>query len=160
VLAAVEGHAVAGGFELALWCDMRIAAVDAVFGVFCRRFGVPLLDLGTVRLPRLIGHSDAMDLILTGRGVQGDEALRMGIANRLVPHGQALDAAVSLAHELGRFPQRCLRSDRLSAYEQWSLSYEDALRNELRRGRDVVESGETAAGAASFARGQGRHGAF
>jgi len=160
VLAAVEGHAVAGGFELALWCDMRIAAVDAVFGVFCRRFGVPLLDLGTVRLPRLIGHSHAMDLILTGRGVQGDEALRMGIANRLVPHGQTLDAAVSLAHELARFPQRCLRSDRLSAYEQWSLSYEDALRNELRRGRDVIESGETAAGAASFARGQGRHGAF
>src|SRR2546426_10486350 len=118
VLAAVEGHAVAGGLELALWCDLRIAAVDAVFGVFCRRFGVPLLDLGTVRLPRLIGHSHAMDLILTGRGVQGDEALRMGVANRLVPRGQALDAAVGLAHELARFPQRCLRSDRLSAYEQ------------------------------------------
>jgi enoyl-CoA hydratase/carnithine racemase len=160
VLAAVEGHAVAGGFELALWCDMRVAAVDAVFGVFCRRFGVPLLDLGTVRLPRLIGHSNAMDLILTGRGVQGEEALRMGIANRLVPHGQSLDAAVHLAHELARFPQRCLRSDRLSAYEQWSLPYEEALRNELRRGRDVVESGETATGAAAFARGQGRHGAF
>ena len=160
VLAAVEGHAVAGGFELALWCDMRVAAEDAVFGVFCRRFGVPLLDLGTVRLPRLIGHSNAMDLILTGRGVQGEEALRMGIANRLVPHGQALDAAVHLAHELARFPQRCLRSDRLSAYEQWSLPYEEALRNELRRGRDVVESGETATGAAAFARGQGRHGAF
>ena len=160
VLAAVEGHAVAGGFELALWCDMRVAAEDAVFGVFCRRFGVPLLDLGTVRLPRLIGHSNAMDLILTGRGVQGEEALRMGIANRLVPQGQALDAAVHLAHELARFPQRCLRSDRLSAYEQWSLPYEEALRNELRRGRDVVESGETATGAAAFARGQGRHGAF
>ena len=129
VLAAVEGHAVAGGFELALWCDLRIAAVDAVFGVFCRRFGVPLLDLGTVRLPRLIGHSHAMDLILTGRGVQGEEALRIGLANRLVPHGQALEAAVTLAHELARFPQRCLRSDRLSAYEQWSLSYEDGLRN-------------------------------
>lgn len=160
VLAAVEGHAVAGGFELALWCDLRVAAVDAVFGVFCRRFGVPLLDLGTVRLPRLIGHSHAMDLILTGRGVQGEEALRMGLANRLVPHGQALEAAVSLAHDLARFPQRCLRSDRVSAYEQWSLSYEDAFRNELRRGREVIESGETAAGAASFARGQGRHGAF
>jgi len=160
VLAAVEGHAVAGGFELALWCDMRIAAVDAVFGVFCRRFGVPLLDLGTVRLPRLIGHSHAMDLILTGRGVQGEEALRMGLVNRLVPPGRALDAAVGLAHELARFPQRCLRSDRLSAYEQWSLSYEDAYRNELRRGRDVIGSGEMAAGAASFARGQGRHGAF
>src|SRR5206468_12914922 len=100
VLAAVEGHAVAGGFELALWCDLRVAAENAVFGVFCRRFGVPLLDLGTVRLPRLIGHSHAMDLILTGRGVQGEEALRMGIANRLVPHGQALAAAVHLAHEL------------------------------------------------------------
>src|SRR5213593_4274900 len=160
VIAAVEGHAVAGGFELALWCDLRIAAVDAVFGVFCRRFGVPLLDLGTVRLPRLIGHSHAMDLILTGRGVQGEEALRMGLANRLVPHGQALEAAVTLAHELARFPQRCLRSDRLSAYEQWSLSYEEALRNELRRGLEVVQSGETAAGAESFARGKGRHGVF
>ena len=160
VLAAVEGHAVAGGFELALWCDLRIAAVDAVFGVFCRRFGVPLLDLGTVRLPRLIGHSHAMDLILTGRGVQGEEALRMGLANRLVPHGQAQEAAVTLAHELARFPQRCLRSDRLSAYEQWSLSYEDGWRNELRRGRDVIKSGETAAGAESFARGKGRHGVF
>jgi enoyl-CoA hydratase len=160
VLAAVEGHAVAGGLELALWCDLRVAAADAVFGVFCRRFGVPLLDLGTVRLPRLIGHSHAMDLILTGRGVQGEEALRMGLVNRLVPKGQSLDAAVRLAHELAQFPQRCLRSDRLSAYEQWSLSYQEALRNELRRGVEVVESGETVAGAASFARGQGRHGAF
>jgi enoyl-CoA hydratase len=160
VIAAVEGHAVAGGFELALWCDMRVAAEDAVFGVFCRRFGVPLLDLGTVRLPRLLGHSQAMDLILTGRGVHGEEALRMGIANRLVPRGQALAAAVRLAHELAAFPQRCLRSDRLSAYEQWSLPYEEAMKNELRRGRTVVESGETAAGAAAFARGKGRHGAF
>ena len=160
VLAAVEGHAVAGGLELALWCDLRIAAVDAVFGVFCRRFGIPLLDLDTVRLPRLIGHSHAMDLILTGRGVHGDEALRMGLANRLVPRGQALDAAVGLAHELARFPQRCLRSDRLSAYEQWSLSYQDALRNELRRGLEVEESREHVSGAALFVRGQGRHGAF
>jgi enoyl-CoA hydratase len=160
VLAAVEGHAVAGGFELALWCDLRIAAEDAVFGVFCRRFGVPLLDLGTVRLPRLLGHSHAMDLILTGRGVSGEEALRMGVANRLVPRGQTLEAAVRLAHELARFPQRCLRSDRLSAYEQWSLSYQDALRNELQRGREVIESGESVAGATSFAKGQGRHGAF
>jgi enoyl-CoA hydratase len=160
VLAAVEGYAVAGGFELALWCDMRIAAVDAVFGVFCRRFGVPLLDLGTVRLPRLIGHSHAMDLILTGRGVQGEEALRMGVANRIVPPGQALAATVELAHQLAGFPQRCLRSDRLSAQEQWSMSYEEGWRNELRRGRDVIDSGETAAGAASFARGTGRHGAF
>ncbi len=160
VLAAVEGHAVAGGLELALWCDLRIAAVDAVFGVFCRRFGVPLLDLGTVRLPRLIGHSHAMDLILTGRGVQGEEALRMGLANRLVPNGQALDTADRLAHELAEFPQRCLRSDRLSAHEQWSLSYEDAMRNELRRGLEVTSSGETIAGATAFAGGRGRHGAF
>src|SRR5437763_6501291 len=160
VLAAVEGYAVAGGLELALWCDLRVAATDAVFGVFCRRWGVPLLDLGTVRLPRLIGHSNAMDLILTGRGVHGEEALRMGVANRLVPRGQALQSAVRLAHELAQFPQRCLRSDRLSAYEQWSLAYEEAMRNELRRGRAVVESGETATGAAAFARGQGRHGVF
>jgi enoyl-CoA hydratase len=160
VLAAVEGHAVAGGFELALWCDLRVAAEDAVFGVYCRRFGVPLLDLGTVRLPRLIGHSHAMDLILTGRGVSGEEALRMGVVNRLVPKGQALEAAVQLAQELTRFPQRCLRSDRLSANEQWSLPYEEALRNELRRGIEVVESGETHSGARSFTRGRGRHGAF
>ena len=160
VIAAVEGHAVAGGLELALWCDLRVAAKDAVLGVFCRRFGVPLLDLGTIRLPRLIGHSHAMDLILTGRGVHGEEALRMGLVNRLVPKGQALQSAIGLAHELARFPQRCLRSDRLSAYEQWSLSYQDALRNELRRGIEVIESGETVAGATSFARGQGRHGAF
>jgi enoyl-CoA hydratase len=160
VLAAVEGHAVAGGLELALWCDLRIAAADAVFGVYCRRFGVPLLDLGTVRLPRLIGHSHAMDLILTGRGVHGDEALTMGLANRLVPKGQALDSALQLARELTRFPQACLRSDRLSAYEQWSLSYTDAMRNELRRGLEVFTSGETLAGANKFAGGHGRHGAF
>ncbi len=160
VLAAVEGHAVAGGFELALWCDLRVAAEDAVFGVFCRRFGVPLLDLGTVRLPRLVGHSHAMDLILTGRGVHGEEALRMGIANRLVPHGQALQVAIRLAHDLAQFPQRCLRSDRLAAYEQWGLSYQDALRNELFRGKQVIASGETATGATAFARGKGRHGAF
>jgi len=160
VIAAVEGHAVAGGLELSLWCDLRVAAVDAVFGVYCRRFGVPLLDLGTVRLPRLVGLSHAMDLILTGRGVSGDEALQMGLANRLVPHGQALETAVRLAHDVARFPQPCPTSDRLSAYEQWSLSYNDAWRNELLRGRDVVESGEPFTGAAAFARGQGRHGAF
>jgi enoyl-CoA hydratase len=160
VLAAVEGHAVAGGLELALWCDLRIAADDAVFGVYCRRFGVPLLDLGTVRLPRLIGHSHAMDLILTGRAVSGEEALRMGLANRLVAKGLALEAAVQLAHELTRFPQRCLRSDRLSAYEQWSLPYDLALRNELRRGLEIIQSGEMVAGATAFAHGLGRHGAF
>src|SRR5205809_298793 len=116
-------NAVAGGLELALWCDLRVAADDAIFGVFCRRFGVPLLDLGTVRLPRLIGHSHAMDLILTGRGVKGEEALRMGLVNRLVPPGQALETAVRLAHELAQFPQHWLRSDGVSAYAQWSLSY-------------------------------------
>src|SRR5262245_24639356 len=154
VLAAVEGHAVAGGFELALWCDLRVAAEDAIFGVYCRRFGVPLLDLGTVRLPRLIGHSHAMDLILTGRGVHGEEALRMGVANRLVARGEALPSALHLAHELAQFPQRCLRSDRLSAYEQWGMSYQDALRNELFRGKQVIASGETTAGATAFAHGQ------
>jgi enoyl-CoA hydratase len=160
VIAAVEGHAVAGGLELALWCDLRVAAEDAVFGVYCRRWGVPLIDLGTVRLPRLIGHSHAMDMILTGRGVSGDEAVRMGLVNRLVPRGEARRAAVDLAHQLARFPQRCLRADRLSAYEQWSLPWEEATRNEFRRGAEVIRSGETLAGAARFAGGAGRHGAF
>jgi enoyl-CoA hydratase len=159
VIAAVEGHAVAGGLELALWCDLRVAATDAVFGVFCRRWGVPLIDLGTVRLPRLIGQSHALDLILTGRGVSGEEALRMGLANRLVPPGQALAAATTLAHELARLPPRCLRSDRLSAYEQWSLPWPEATGNEFRRGMDVIASGETARGASRFAAGAGRHGA-
>jgi enoyl-CoA hydratase len=158
VIAAVEGHAVAGGLELALWCDLRVAARDAVFGVYCRRFGVPLVDLGTIRLPRLIGHSHAMDLILTGRGVSGDEALQMGLANRLVEPGQALDAAVKLATELARLPQKCLRSDRLSAYEQWSLTCLEAIQNEFRRGIEVVESGETRKGAQRFTDGAGRHG--
>jgi enoyl-CoA hydratase len=159
VIAAVEGYAVAGGLELALWCDLRVAARDAVFGVFCRRWGVPLVDGGTIRLPRLIGHSHALDLILTGRGVHGDEALRMGLANRLVEPGEARAAAVALAHELARLPQRCLREDRLSSYEQWSLSLDDALANEYRRGMDVIASGETLAGATRFAEGAGRHGA-
>jgi enoyl-CoA hydratase len=158
VVAAVEGHAVAGGLELALWCDLRVAARDAVFGVYCRRFGVPLVDLGTIRLPRLIGHSHAMDLILTGRGVSGEEAQRMGLANRLVEPGRALDAAVELATELTRLPQKCMRSDRLSAYEQWSLDCIDATRNEFRRGMEVVESGETGQGAQRFTDGAGRHG--
>src|SRR5213078_2100576 len=140
VIAAVEGHAVAGGLELALWCDLRVAATDAVFGVYCRRWGVPLVDGGTIRLPRLIGHSNAMDLILTGRGVSGDEAVRMGLVNRLVEKGHAREAAVALAHELARFPQRCLRADRLSAYEQWALPWEAAWRNELIHGMAVVVS--------------------
>ena len=158
VLAAVEGHAVAGGLELALWCDLRIAARDAVFGVFCRRFGVPLIDGGTVRLPRLIGLSRALDLILTGRPVAGEEALGMGLANRLVEPGQALPAAIALARELAALPQRCLRSDRLSAHEQTGLPMPQAMAQEFERGLEVIGSGETAAGAARFAAGAGRHG--
>src|SRR6266568_1318974 len=158
VIAAVEGHAVAGGLELALWCDLRVASEDAIFGVFCRRWGVPLIDGGTVRLPRLIGHSHALDLILTGRGVSGQEALMMGLANRLVPHGESLNAALALASELARFPQHCLRSDRLSSYEQWGMPLEQALGNETRRGLEVINSGETREGARRFASGHGRHG--
>ena len=158
VIAAIEGFAVAGGLELALWCDLRVAARDAVLGVFCRRFGVPLVDGGTVRLPRLVGMSHALDLILTGRPVSGDEALRMGLVNRLVEPGRALAAAVAEAQALARLPQRCLRSDRLSAYEQWNLALPAALENELRRGEEVLASGESAAGAARFASGAGRHG--
>lgn len=159
VLAAVEGHAVAGGLELALWCDLRIAARDAVFGVFNRRFGVPLIDLGTVRLPRLIGQSRALDMVLTGRSVQGEEALLMGLANRLVEPGHALEHAVTLAHSLAKFPQQCLRADRMSLHEQWSLPWDAARRNELRHGLGVLASGEAAAGATRFASGAGRHGA-
>ena len=158
VIAAVEGHAVAGGLELAIWCDLRVAARDAVFGVYCRRWGVPLIDLGTVRLPRLIGQSHALDLILTGRGVSGDEAVRMGLVNRLVEHGEARKAAIELAHQLAKFPQRCLRADRMSSYEQWSLPWDEATRNEFRRGVAVIQSGETREGAARFAGGAGRHG--
>jgi enoyl-CoA hydratase len=158
VIAAVEGFAVAGGIELALWCDLRVAARDAVFGVFCRRFGVPLCDLGTVRLPRIIGHGRAMDLILTGRAVEGPEALGLGLANRVVPPGTALEAAVTLAHQLAALPQFCLRSDRLSALEQWGLTEADAAVNEARRGRQVINSGETLAGARRFAGGAGRGG--
>ena len=160
VLAAVEGHAVAGGLELALWCDLRVAARDAVFGVYCRRWGVPLVDGGTIRLPRLIGHSHALDLILTGRGVSGEEAQRMGLANRLVEPGTARAEAVALAHTLAKFPQRCLRGDRLSSYEQWSLDLSSALANEHRHGVEVMTSGETLTGAGRFAAGAGRHGRF
>ena len=158
VIAAVEGHAVAGGLELAVWCDLRVAAEDAVFGVYCRRWGVPLIDGGTIRLPRLIGHSRAMDLILTGRGVGGDEAVAMGLVNRLTPSGGALEAAAALAHELAALPQGCLRSDRRSAYEQWGAEFGDALRRETELGLEVIRSGETQAGAARFAAGAGRHG--
>src|SRR3954451_8554194 len=159
VIAAVEGYAVAGGLELALWCDLRVAASDAVFGVFCRRWGVPLVDGGTVRLPRLIGHSHALDLILTGRGVSGDEALRMGLANRLTEPGGALDAARALARELAALPPVCMREDRLSSYEQWGETLDDALRIELAHAQITLASGETQAGAERFAAGAGRHGA-
>jgi enoyl-CoA hydratase len=158
VIAAVEGYAVAGGFELALWCDLRVASRTAVFGVFNRRFGIPLVDLGTIRLPRLIGHSRAMDVILTGRAVGAEEAFQMGLANRLVEPGQALDAAKTLAREIAAFPQNCVRSDRLSAYEQWSLPIDQAIENEFARGTEVIESGETVEGAKRFAGGVGRHG--
>ena len=160
VIAAVEGYAVAGGLELAVWCDLRVAARDAVFGVFCRRWGVPLIDGGTIRLTRMLGHSHALDLILTGRGVSGDEAQRMGLANRLVEPGAALAEAAGLAKDLAAFPQRCLRADRLSSYRQWSLPIEEALLEETRLGVEVIRSGETREGAARFAKGAGRHGRF
>jgi enoyl-CoA hydratase len=159
VIAAVEGHAVAGGLELAIWCDLRVAASDAVFGVYCRRWGVPLVDGGTVRLPRLIGHSHAMDLILTGRGVSGAEAAAMGLANRLVDPGTALREAVALAHRLAAFPQMCLRNDRASALGQWDLPFAAAMAEEMRVGLATIASGETLQGAARFAAGEGRGGA-
>jgi enoyl-CoA hydratase len=159
VIAAVEGFAVAGGLELAVWCDLRVAAEDAVFGVYCRRWGVPLVDGGTVRLPRLIGHSHALDLILTGRGVTGEEAVRMGLVNRSVPTGTALAAATTLAHDLAALPQGCMRRDRQSSYDQWSMNTRDALAHETSLGLETIASGETVAGAARFAAGEGRHGA-
>ena len=159
VIAAVEGYAVAGGCELALWCDLRVASESAVFGIFCRRFGVPLIDLGTIRLPRLIGHSRAMDLILTGREVRAREAFEIGLANRLAPPGGALTAALELATQIAAHPQRCLRNDRLSAIEQWGLDEDAAMVNELRRGLATIASGETLDGASAFSQGAGRHGA-
>jgi enoyl-CoA hydratase len=158
VIAAIEGHAVAGGLELALWCDLRVAATDAVLGVFCRRFGVPLVDGGTVRLPRLVGQSRALDLLLTGRGVQGPEALAMGLVNRLAAPGEALADACALAAELAALPQVCLRNDRRSLLGQWGLPEAEALRAEARLGRDTIASGEAAEGARRFAAGAGRHG--
>lgn len=158
VIAAVEGHAVAGGLELACWADMRVAASDATFGVYCRRWGVPLVDGGTVRLPRLIGHSRALDLMLTGRGVDGVEAERIGLANRVVAPGSSLEAAIVLANEIAALPQICLRSDRRSSYEQWSLDLGEALAFETEVGRKTIASGETREGATRFAQGAGRHG--
>jgi enoyl-CoA hydratase len=159
VIAAIAGHAVAGGMELALWCDLRVMEEDAVMGVFCRRWGVPLIDGGTVRLPRLIGMGHALDLILTGRPVGAEEALAMGLCNRVVAKGTSRAAAEALARELARFPQRCLKADRMSAYRQWDLGLEEALVAEARGGLAVVET-EAVAGAARFASGLGRHGAF
>jgi enoyl-CoA hydratase len=156
VVAAVEGYAVAGGLELALWCDLRVMASDATFGVFCRRWGVPLIDGGTIRLPRLIGHSRALDLILTGRAVGADEALAIGLANRVVAPGAARDAAVALAAEIASFPQTCMRLDRQSSYDQWALPLDEALRHELVGGREAIRSGELAVD--RFVGGEGRHG--
>jgi enoyl-CoA hydratase len=159
-IAAVAGHAVAGGLELALLCDLRVAEEDAVFGVFCRRFGVPLVDGGTVRLPRLIGLSRALDLILTGRPVRADEALAMGLANRVVPKGQARAAAEALAAEIAKFPQVTMRGDRRSAHESLAMPFEAAMRHEFAIGIASLATGEAVAGATVFAAGKGRHGSF
>ncbi len=160
VIAAVAGHAVAGGLELALWCDLRVAEESAIFGVYCRRWGVPLVDGGTVRLPRIVGMGRALDMILTGRPVGAEEAQRMGLADRVVSDGAARSAAEELAREIARFPQRCVVSDRLSAYEQWDQDVESALRREFELGMATIRSGETRAGASRFAAGAGRHGDF
>ncbi|MGB3626917.1 MAG: crotonase/enoyl-CoA hydratase family protein [Henriciella sp.] len=160
VIAAIEGYAVAGGMELALWCDLRVVSETARFGIFCRRFGVPLIDGGTIRLPRLIGQSRAMDLILTGREVGPDEAMAIGLANRRAPAGEALTAAKSLAEEIAAFPSLCMRTDRLSVLRQWSLDEATALKAETQGGLKVIQSGETQAGATDFKSGKGRHGKF
>ncbi|MCG4451718.1 crotonase/enoyl-CoA hydratase family protein [Pseudomonas sp. MMS21-TM103] len=160
LIAAIEGHAVAGGLELALLADLRVMAADAVLGVFCRRFGVPLIDGGTVRLPRIIGQGRALDLILTGRAVLAEEALAIGLVNRVVAAGTALAAAQQLARQLADFPQHCLLADRASAYAQWNLPFAAAIANEFSGGLAVLESGEAQAGAQRFKAGQGRHGAF
>lgn len=160
VIAAVAGHAVAGGLELALWCDLRVAEESAVFGVFCRRWGVPLIDGGTVRLPRLIGLSRALDMILTGRGVKADEALAMGLANRVVPNGKSRDAAEQLARQIASFPQDCMRNDRRSAHDQFGLPLEVAIRHEFDLGTKSLASPELSGGLGRFRGGQGRHGSF
>ncbi|MHA7899360.1 MAG: crotonase/enoyl-CoA hydratase family protein [Henriciella sp.] len=158
-IAAVEGNAVAGGLELAILCDLRVASETAIFGVYCRRWGVPLIDGGTVRLPRLIGQSRAMDMILTGRGVQADEALSFGLANRVVPAGLALEEALALAEQIAAFPETCMRNDRISAMRQWSLPMDEALKFEAEIGRDSLRAGASS-GAARFAGGKGRGGDF
>ena len=158
VLAAIEGYAVAGGLELALWCDLRVSARDATLGVFNRRFGVPLIDLGTVRLPRLIGQGRALDLILTGRPVPAEEALRIGLVERLAEQGKALAQALELGRHIAALPQGALRADRRSALGQWSLSWDEAMRAEYRGGTEIISSGEAREGARGFAEGSGRHG--
>ncbi|MHA1314103.1 MAG: crotonase/enoyl-CoA hydratase family protein [Candidatus Helarchaeota archaeon] len=160
VIAAVSGFAVAGGLELALWCDLRVMEENAIFGVFCRRFGVPLIDGGTVRLPRLIGLSRALDLILTGRPVNAEEALAIGLANRVVPKGQSRQEAEKLAREIASFPQTCMLEDRISAHEQFGMTIQDALQNEFKHGLRTLWSGETSEGAKRFKKGAGRHGQF
>ncbi|MDQ3987063.1 MAG: crotonase/enoyl-CoA hydratase family protein [Actinomycetota bacterium] len=160
VVAAIEGHAVAGGLELALWCDLRVAAEDATLGFFDRRWGVPLIDGGTIRLPRLIGQSRALDLILTGRPISAAEAYAMGLVNRVVPSGEALRGAIALAEEIARFPQTCVLTDRRSVFEQWDLDFRSALQNEFSLGMEAVASGETLGGAQRFSEGRGRHGDF
>jgi enoyl-CoA hydratase len=161
VIAAVEGYAVAGGLELALWCDLRVADPDATFGVFCRRWGVPLIDGGTIRLPRLVGHSHALDLILTGRPVGAEEAQRMGLANRVSAPGAALEEAVELAEEIAAFPQPCMREDRLSSYEQHGQALPEAFETEWAHGMtSLADVAGALSGAARFASGAGRHGSF
>jgi enoyl-CoA hydratase len=160
VIAAVSGYAVAGGLELACWCDMRVMEEDAIFGVFCRRWGVPLMDGGTQRLPRLIGLSNALDMILTGRPIGAEEALAMGLANRVVPRGKAREEAERIAAQLGEFPQKCMLGDREAAYRGFELDFDDAMALEFKIGLETVASGETLAGATEFARGKGRHGEF
>ncbi len=160
VIAAVEGHAVAGGLELAAWCDLRVAASDAVFGVYCRRWGVPLIDGGTVRLPRIVGHANALDMILTGRSVGAEEGSKIGLVNRVAEPGEALAVAVDLAKEIAGFPQTCMRADRASAIDQWSLDLDAALGHETDLGLEVLGSDEIVEGVSRFAQGAGRHGSF
>ncbi len=160
VIAAVSGHAVAGGLELALWCDLRVVEEDAVFGVYCRRWGVPLIDGGTVRLPRIVGHGHAMDMILTGRPVGAEEARMMGLATKVVAKGTAREEAVALAQQLAKFPQTCMRNDRASAYEQWGMDFDEAMANESRHGCETLMSKETEHGAGRFVSGRGRAGRF
>jgi enoyl-CoA hydratase len=159
-IAAVEGYAVAGGLELAVFCDLRVAGESAIFGVFCRRFGVPLVDGGTVRLMRIVGQGHGLDMILTGRPVGANEAKQMGLVQEITPDGKALEKAVEIAEKLANFPQECMRQDRASALEQWSLDLTSALVNEARHGQIAISSGESLKGAADFSKGRGRHGNF